>query len=104
MTDITHYIYKISPTRMEMLAAGATPVEEEVIADHYSYLKGLHDQGVVTFAGRTINTEENTFGIVVLKADSEAAAHKIMNEDPAVAEGIMHAELYPFQVALDICR
>ena len=51
-------------------------------------------------AGRTQTADSDTFGIVILKADDEAAARKLMKADPAVAHGVMHAALYPFRIAL----
>ena len=44
------------------------------ISAHYNYLKALTDQGVVILAGRTLNTDESSFGIVIFRADSEEAA------------------------------
>lgn len=44
--------------------------------------------------------DEKTFGIVIFEADSEEEAQLIMKNDPAVAEGIMTADLFPYRVAL----
>lgn len=51
-------------------------------------------------AGKTDGLDEKTFGIVIFEADSEEEAKLIMESDPAVAEGIMNAELFPYRVAL----
>jgi uncharacterized protein len=51
-------------------------------------------------AGRTLTADENTFGIVVFVADSDADATELMQTDPAVSRGVMSAELFPFRVAL----
>ena len=37
--------------------------------------------------------------LCVFEAPDAEAAQKIMANDPAVREGIMHAELYPYRVA-----
>lgn len=63
-------------------------------------MKGLTEQGVVILAGRTLNTDESSFGIVIFKAGSEEQAREIVNNDPAVRQGGMRAELYPYRVAL----
>ncbi|MGR3763338.1 YciI family protein [Rossellomorea sp. NS-SX7] len=77
-----------------------TGEDEKVVADHFKRLKEYRDRGVVILAGRTLNEEENAFGIVVFQAENEAAAEEFMREDPSVKEGIMTAELFPYRVAL----
>ncbi|WP_143128251.1 YciI family protein [Psychrobacillus sp. OK032] len=39
-------------------------------------------------------------GIVILEVDTEEEAVELMNNDPAVKEGIMEAQLFPYRVAL----
>jgi uncharacterized protein YciI len=51
-------------------------------------------------AGRTQTTDEQTRGYVVLQAPDEKSARDLMLGDPAVEEGVMTAELFPFKVAL----
>ena len=51
-------------------------------------------------AGRTLNTDESSFGIVTLEVDSEDAAREIQDADPAITAGIMRAELFSYRVAL----
>jgi uncharacterized protein YciI len=100
MSDVTQYLYKIQPTRLGMLTQGPTPEEAATVAQHFAYLKGLAEQGVVVLAGRTLNTDESTFGIVILNASSDEAARVIMNNDPAVKNGVMCGELYPYRTAV----
>jgi len=69
-------------------------------SQHFDYLKALTVQGVVVLAGRTLNTDESSFGIVILTAASEDAARAIMHNDPAVKQGVMRAELFPYRIAL----
>lgn len=94
------YLYRIQPTRPEMLAEGPTPEEAEVVSEHFEYLKNLTTRGVVALAGRTLNEDKSSFGIVLFDANDEEAARVIMNSDPAVRQGVMRAELFPFRVAL----
>ncbi len=100
MAEVTHYLYRIQPTRLEMLMQGPTPAEAEIISRHFAYLQQLTEQGVVVLAGRTLNTDERSFGIVIMRADSEEAARDVMEHDPAVAHQVMRAELYPYRIAL----
>jgi uncharacterized protein len=83
-----------------MLVEGPTPLEASIVGEHFKYLAALVKDGVVLMAGRTQNTGERTFGIVVFAAPSEAEARALMNGDPAVKQGVMTAELFPFSVAL----
>lgn len=96
---MTDYLYTIKPTRVEMLTGSPTPDEERIVVAHYHYLKALTEQGVVILAGRTLNTDASSFGIVIFRADSEEAAREIVANDPAVKGGVMHAELFPYRVA-----
>lgn len=101
MSDATEtFLYRIQPTRPEMLSEGPTDQEAAIVGDHFNYLKGLNEQGIVLLAGRTLNTDPSSFGIVILRADSEAAAREIMTNDPAVRNGVMRAELFPYRIAL----
>lgn len=94
------FIYRIQPTRSGMLADGPNEREAEVVGQHFAYLQQLTAAGVVLMAGRTLTVDPQSFGIVVFRAESEAAARKVVARDPAVREGVMHAELFPFRVAL----
>lgn len=100
VTDVTQYLYVIRPTRLEMLADGPTPEEADIVSQHFGYLEGLTKEGIVVLAGRTLNTDASSFGIVVFNAKSEKAARKVTEGDPAVSQGVMQAELFPFRVAL----
>ena len=100
MSDVTHYLYRIQPSRPEMLTHGPTPEEAEIISQHFVYLKQLTEQGVVVLAGRTLNTDERSFGIVIVRADTEESARMVMQNDPAVKHQVMCAELYPYHIAL----
>ncbi|HXE90864.1 MAG TPA: YciI family protein [Terriglobales bacterium] len=94
------FLYRIQPTRAALLTSGPTPEEQAIVLEHFNYLKDLAARGVVILAGRTLNTDESSFGIVIFRAENEEAARRIMNGDPAVARGVMKATLFPYRVAL----
>jgi len=94
------FLYRLQPTRLEMLTKGPTERETSIISDHFGYLQKLVGEGVVFMAGRTLNADERTFGIVVFETATESAAAKVMQDDPAVKNGVMKAELFPYRVAL----
>lgn len=100
MPTMSHFVYKLQPTRTTMLPLGLTAEEESVVSEHFAYLQRLTDDGVVLLCGRTMTTDYSSFGIVILQADSEEGARKIMEDDPAVKLKIMRAELFPFRIAL----
>ncbi|MCC6650279.1 MAG: hypothetical protein IT348_03925 [Candidatus Eisenbacteria bacterium] len=94
------FLYRIQPTRPAMLIEGPTAEEARLVGEHYDHLERLLGEGIVLMAGRTLNSDTSAFGIVVFTADTPQQAMEIVNEDPAVKHGIMHAELYPYRVSL----
>ena len=100
MTDAMQFLYKIQPTRLAMLTEGPTPAEEKIVSEHFGYIEALNEQSALILAGRTLNSDASSFGIVIFKASSEQAARQIMENDPAVKQGVMKAELFPYRVAL----
>ncbi len=97
---MAHYLYRIQPTRAAMLIEGTTPEEGAIIEQHFAYLQDLTAQGVVILAGRTLNTDPSGFGIVIFRAVDDDDARALMNSDPAVRQGVIRAELFPYRIAL----
>ena len=100
VADDQTYIYVLNLTRPAMVSEGPTPEELKTTHAHFNYLRDLANKGTVLHAGRTQPMGAKTFGIVILEAESEAEARQIMTEDPAVKNGIMTAELFPYRIAL----
>lgn len=94
------FLYFLKPARLGMVTEGPTPEEAETVSRHFVYLSDLTDKGVMILVGRTQNNDESTIGIAIFEAEDESAARKIMENDPAVAGGVMQATLYPYKVAL----
>ncbi|MGD8404389.1 MAG: YciI family protein [Anaerolineales bacterium] len=94
------WIYVLKPARLGMVTEGATSEEAEIVGRHFAYLKDLTERGVMILMGRTQNNDESTFGIAIFEAEDEAEARAIMENDPAVKNGVMTATLYPYKVAL----
>jgi uncharacterized protein len=95
------FLYVLRPTRLEMVTEGPTEREAASVAAHFAYLQDLTGQGVMRLVGRTQNNDERTIGIAVFRAADEAEARAIMQGDPAVRDGVMSAELFPFRIALE---
>jgi uncharacterized protein YciI len=76
-----------------------TPADQAVGERHFAYIKQAAAAGRLILAGRTQEPLDKTFGIAVFEAENDAAARGFMQADPAVAEGIMTAELHPYRIA-----
>ena len=94
------FLYRLHPVRVAMLADGPTEQEAQVIAAHFAYLQNLVEEGKVLMAGRTLTQDEESCGIVVLEVDSESSAREVSDNDPAVKNHVMRADLFPYRVAL----
>jgi uncharacterized protein YciI len=97
---MNQYLYRLLPTRIEMVTEGPTLEEQSIVSEHFAHLEALTEQRVMLFVGRTQDNSPRTFGIAVFQAESDERAAEIMNGDPAVRKGIMRAELFPFRIAL----
>ncbi len=94
------FLTVLKPVRLGMVAEGPTPAEADVVGRHFEYLQRLLAQGVLILAGRTVNPDENCFGIAIMNAASEGEARALANDDPVVREGVMTAQVFPYRVAL----
>lgn len=94
---MAEWIYFIHPPR-ENFAATMTDEEQAVWAVHFERFKRLLEQGVVVLVGPTLG-QKNT-GIAIIEAPDEAAARKLMAEDPVIAGGYAAGELRPFRISL----
>jgi uncharacterized protein YciI len=75
----------------------ATPAEQDVMRDHFEYLKSLLQQGKLVLAGPSLDPP---FGIIVLEAETEDEARRLVEADPSVAAGLQTPELHPFRASL----
>jgi uncharacterized protein YciI len=91
------YLLKLSDPKLNDRSEW-TDDQNEIIGDHFTYLKNLMSDNVLIMAGRSV--EENSFGIVLYKAITREDALEIMNGDPAVKKKLMTAELHEFSLAL----
>jgi uncharacterized protein YciI len=90
------YLYLIHPLRHGFFES-PTPREEAVINAHFEYLKKATAEGVVLLAGPCL---DETFGIVVFRAENEESARTFMMNDPSVETNIMMAELHPLRISV----
>jgi uncharacterized protein len=92
------YVLKLVP---RLYADSAWTKEDKAVLErHFVRFQEAAKSGQLILAGRTSEPGGKTFGIAIFEAPDEDAARKFMQEDPAVAGGLMTAELHPFAVAL----
>src|SRR6266536_2405711 len=92
------YVLRLVP---RLHADSAWTKEDGVVLErHFVRFQEAAKSGELILAGRTSEPGDKTFGIAIFEAPDEDAARKFMQEDPAVAGGLMTAELHPFAVAL----
>ncbi len=92
------YVLRLVP---RLLADSAWTKEDNAVLErHFVRFQQAAKSGQLILAGRTSEPGDKTFGIAIFEAADEDAARKFMQEDPAVAGGLMTAELHPFAVAL----
>lgn len=92
------YVLHLIPRLMDDQAW--TKDDEHYVSDHFDRLKKDTAEGIVLLAGRTSQTDETGFGIVIFQANSLIEAQDYMANDPAVLNGIMTAEVHEFRLAL----
>ncbi|MBA4380386.1 MAG: hypothetical protein C0393_06895, partial [Anaerolinea sp.] len=90
------YIYLIHPMRHGFFEQ-PTPEEDAAMEEHFQYLKKAAEEGKVLLAGPCL---DETFGLVVFRAENEEAAKAFMFNDPSVKVNVMMAELHPFRASL----
>jgi uncharacterized protein YndB with AHSA1/START domain len=94
------YLYKVSlPPRLHDDKKW-TEQERIIAGQHFAYLQKSLAEGKVILAGRTSETNDKTFGIIIYRAANDEEAKLFMKNDPAVKAGIMTATFHPYVVSL----
>ena len=90
------YLYLIHPYRHGFFDS-PTAEEEPILVEHFQYLKQAAENGTVVLAGPCL---DDTFGLVVFRAENDDAARAFMFADPSVKKNVMVAELHPLRISL----
>lgn len=98
--ELLQFLYQFDPIRSELVTDADAWTEEDVRIGqaHFAYLKQATQDGIVLLAGRSLDGVGPA--IVIINAESEAAARDFMENDPFVAGGLMRASLHPFRASL----
>ncbi len=91
------WLYFIHAPR-ENFAETMTEEEQEIWGVHFERFQRMLAEGSIILVGPTLGPV-NT-GIAIFEARDEAAARRIMDEDPVIAGGYARGELRPFRVSL----
>ena len=97
-TNVSMELIQVAPHTYYVTGPPGTPTDNDGFMSNAGVV--ITDEGVVILVGRTQTDEYSTFGIVIFEAESEAAARRVVENDPAVHEKVMRAELYPYKIAL----
>lgn len=101
MTEMQHFLYRFAPGERADLASNPDAWTEEdnrIAGEHFNYLKQGLGEGVLIFAGRSLDGIGPA--VVVFEAESKEKARQFMQADPFVRHGLFGAELHPFRAAL----
>ena len=69
------------------------------MAAHRKYVQTLADRGQLVLTGVSEETSDAD-GMVIIEAESETEATRVMQNDPFVLGGVVRAELRPFRTVL----
>ncbi len=96
MTDTHHFFVKLIGTR-EGWPHNMNDIEQQVMQEHFDYLKQLTAEGKVLLAGPCLDP---VFGMVILHTENEELAREIMDSEPSVLAGVHTYEMHPMHVSL----
>src|SRR3954464_1677870 len=94
------FVYVLRLASAYHAEAAWTDADRAAVSAHFQRLAKATEAGQVVLAGRSEEPLDRTFGLVVFEAESEDAARRFMEADPAVVAGVMRATLHPYSIAL----
>ena len=92
------WLVLLRPVR-EAMAFEPTEDESRVIGEHYEHLQALRLAGKLVVAGPS-PVPGDPIGIEILDVEDEDEVRAIVDGDPAVASGLMTAEIRPFRISV----
>ena len=99
MTNKNHFYIVIKPYRQDFLT-NPKAEEDDIMSDHFHYLKSLLEQKKLFLAGPTL-IPEDPFGIIILEVETEEEAKKLLENDPSIRLGIQKiVDFRPIRLSL----
>lgn len=74
------------------------PWTEQALYDHGAYMQSLFDKDVLVYGGPF---DDHSGGLAIVDVEDEHEAQRIIDEDPAVIEGVFDAEARPWLTVFD---
>jgi uncharacterized protein YciI len=108
MMKKNHFYTVIKPYRQDFLT-NPKAEEDDIMSDHFHYLKSLLEQKKLFLAGPTLIPEdpfgiiilEVEFGIIILEVESEEEAKNLLENDPSIRSGIQKiVDFRPIRLSL----
>jgi uncharacterized protein YciI len=97
MAEKQHFLFMIHPVRGQAFFDDMQPEEIAAMNAHFEYLKQAMADGILLLAGPML---DKTFGVGLLRVDSEEAAWEFMRNDPSVKANVQRPELHPMRLSL----
>jgi uncharacterized protein YciI len=97
MADKQHYLFMIHPVRGQAFFDDMQPEEVAAMSAHFEYLKQALADGILLLAGPML---DQTFGLGLLRVDSEDEAWAFLRNDPSVKANVQRPELHPMKLSL----
>lgn len=85
-----HFIAQIKPYRTDFLTNPKFE-EQEIMKDHFAYLKTLLAEKKLFIAGPTL-VKEDPWGFIIFQVDTIESAKNILENDPSVKSGIQEIQ------------
>ncbi|MFW9864957.1 MAG: YciI family protein [Candidatus Thorarchaeota archaeon] len=99
MTETKHFFAVIKPYRQDFII-NPKKEEEEIMSDHFYYLKSLQEQDKLFLAGPTL-IPEDPYGVIIFETKTEKEAKKLLEEDPSIKAGIQKIDDFrPIRLSL----
>ncbi|MBT3169170.1 MAG: hypothetical protein HN952_06015 [Candidatus Cloacimonetes bacterium] len=80
--------------------ATVTQKEAEIFEQHTNYIQEKFNQNFLEFVGTSFEKDEEHFAIVIINATSKIEAKNIIDNDPAVKQGLLISHLTEFSTFL----
>ena len=91
------FICKLTPISKTWLEDVKRDDMKPILQEHGENLKRLAGEGTLVFDGHCLDA---AFGVIVLLADDEKSARKIIDQDVFVRKTLMTYEMHPFVITI----
>lgn len=71
-------------------------ITEEMMKPHVEYLKELLDRGKLVITGPFLDEKQD--GMYILDVENEEELHEIVNNDPAIINGLSESLIRPYKI------